>query len=75
MCENGDSNFDLLVSLVESGLESVAQKILELLDVLDLKCCQLVSSQWNQLVERLYDHHEWIKVGKLYCVMLRCHMI
>jgi len=62
--QNFESNFDILTLLVECGLVSIAEKILETLDVVDLKCCQLVCSSWNFIVESLFDHHEWQKMGK-----------
>ena len=57
-------SFDILMRLIESGFEMLAHQILENLDLLDLRCCQLVCSSWNEMVERLYDHHECKKVGK-----------
>lgn len=58
------NNFDLLTELVDRGLVSIAEQILEILDVVDLKCCQLVCSSWNLIVESLFDHNEWQKIGK-----------
>ena len=57
---------DVLVLLLTSGLESVAMSVLERLDVVDLKCCQLVCRQWRGLVERLWAHHEHGRVGRVW---------
>ena len=65
MIADASTNFDLMTRFVDCGLELLAHKILEYLDLLDLRCCQLVSSTWNEMVERLYDHHECLKVGEL----------
>ncbi len=58
-----EDNFDILSALVDHGLVSIAEQILEKLGVIDLKCCQLVCSSWNYIVESLFDHSEWQKLG------------
>ena len=55
---------NLLQRLNERGLELVVHQILEYLTLVDLQCCQLVNKEWYYLVERLWEHHEYSRVGK-----------
>ena len=55
---------DLLQCLNQRGLELVIHKIFENLNLEDLQCCQLVNKEWYYLVERLWEHHEFNRVGK-----------
>ena len=55
---------NLLQRLNERGLELVVHQILEYLTLVDLQCCQLVNKEWYYLVERLWEHHEYNRVGK-----------
>eukprot|EP00095_Tigriopus_kingsejongensis_P003846 maker-scaffold20_size707684-snap-gene-3.11 protein:Tk03846 transcript:maker-scaffold20_size707684-snap-gene-3.11-mRNA-1 annotation:"f box:wd repeat containing protein 1a" len=54
---------DILSDLVRVGLGSMAEEILEYLDLHDLKCCQLVCRIWFQVVNGLWHHHEFQRVG------------
>ncbi len=51
--ENDNFEFDLMIRLVESGLEMVADKILELLDVLDLRLVNCLLTKYRGTI-RLY---------------------
>ena len=55
---------DLLQCLNQRGVELVIHKIFENLNLEDLQCCQLVNKEWYYLVERLWEHHEFNRVGK-----------
>ena len=55
---------DILQCLNERGLELVVHQIFEYLNIEDLQCCQLVNKEWYYLVERLWEHHEYNRVGK-----------
>ena len=55
---------DLLQCLNQNGLELVIHEIFEKLNLEDLHCCQLVCKEWYYLVERLWEHHEYNRVGK-----------
>ena len=55
---------DLLQLLNERGLEIIIHEIFEHLTLEDLQCCQLVNKEWNYLVERLWEHYEYNRVGK-----------
>ena len=56
--------FDILGELLDCGHESLVLTVLELLDSLDLKACELVSRLWQRTVRRLWDHHEFRRVGR-----------
>ena len=56
--------FDILEELHDCGHESLVLSVLELLDSLDLKTCELVSRLWQRFVRRLWDHHEFRRVGR-----------
>jgi hypothetical protein len=58
------SSFDVLLELSDHGLEYVVLSVLEQLDSLDLKTCELVSKGWQRLVRSLWDHHEFKRVGR-----------
>lgn len=59
-----DTRIDILSRLHVCGLDPVGQNILEHLDLVDLQSCRLVSRLWYCLVEDLWDHHEFNRVGK-----------
>lgn len=56
--------FDIITNLFNNGFESVVLTILEQLNVIDLKCCLLVSKSWYRILERHWDHHELNRVGR-----------
>ena len=56
--------YDTLQLLNERGLEQIIHQIFENLTLEDLQCCQLVNKEWYYLVERLWEHHEYNRVGK-----------
>lgn len=55
---------DILQLLNDKGLEIVIHHIFEFLSLEDLQCCQLVNKDWYWLVERLWEHHEYKRVGR-----------
>ena len=59
-----DVSPDILQLLNDKGLELVIHHIFEYLSLEDLQCCQLVNKEWYLLVERLWEHHECIRVGR-----------
>ena len=55
---------DILESLSCYNLEHVIHKVFENLSLFDLQSCQLVSRLWYSLVQRLWEHHEELRVGR-----------